>query len=54
MTLQKFDVFREIECIRNTSYKEKRQIYIFFAKLEGRCLFHLKPIQRLSKQFQIA
>jgi len=52
--VQKFDVFREILRIRNTSDKDKRQICISFAKIEGGCLFQLKSIQRFSKQFQMA
>jgi len=52
--VQKFDVFREIGRIRNTSDKEKRQIYISFAKIEGGCLAQLKSIQRYTTQFQMA
>jgi len=37
--VQKFDVFLESDGIRNMSDKEKRQIYISFAKIEGGCLF---------------
>jgi len=51
--MHKFDVSREIEGIRNMSDKQKRQIYISFAKIEGVCLFRLKAIQRFTKQFQL-
>jgi len=52
--VHKFDVSREIERNRNTSDKEKRQIYVSFAKIEGGRLFQLQSIQRFSKQFQMA
>jgi len=53
LKVQKFDVFREIGRIRNTSDKEKRKIYISFPKIGRECLFQLKSIQRISKQSQM-
>jgi len=54
LKVQKFDVFREILRIPNTSDEEKRRIYISFAEIEGGCSFRLKSIQRFSKQPQMA
>jgi len=50
----KFDVFRVILRILNTSDKEKRRIYISFARIEVGCLFQLKSFQRFSEQSQMA
>jgi len=52
--VQKFDVFCEIGRARNASDKEKRQMFVSFAKIQEGCLFQLKSVQRFSKQSQMA
>jgi len=50
--MQEFEDFREIEGIRNTSYKINI-IFTYLSPIVWGSLFHLKLIQRFSKQFQI-
>jgi len=50
--MKKFEVFREVEGIRNVPLK-KNVIFSYLAPNDEGSLFQLKPIQRFCKQSRI-